>query len=152
MRSNVVTIFKKYIALSWGAIFIGMVMMLPGCGRRGTDSGVVKSRPLLQEQQARLIDIAFPVDMVLKQTSTVVKDGELQRFVAGVTKLSLPALKDFYCREMEQLGWRELVIFEEGHPSLLLLFEKPRKVCTVVIEQHKRVNYIRYYIAPRLIC
>lgn len=142
-----------YIALLFrSAIFIVTILVFPGC--RQASKHVVKHEGdeqlqlSAQELQARLVDIPFPLDAVIKNGVSVAGKKGLEWVASCTTQLTIQELKIMYHRDMEQLGWREIIIFAGDHHNQILLFEKPNKVCIIEVKQRSKSRSVTYHIAP----
>ena len=117
---------------------MGLVLILPACvKRRAAKHGLhsyYEEQPVLVHD-AQYTDIPLPV-----QTTVHVITGSTAR-ATGLTYISLFASEDlikFYELEMERLGWKQLQLFTIAC-EVLLVFEKPEKLCTISIRPDNRV-------------
>jgi hypothetical protein len=56
-----------------------------------------------------------------------------------ISAYSAPLLIQFYRREMEMLGWRELVIFEGN--STVCIFENPQRLASITIQPYREPSW-----------
>ena len=127
---------RKY--LNKYSIFLALVVLLPACMKQRSAQRSLHS--YYQEQpelvhEAQYTDIPLPV-----QTRVHVITGSTPQST-GLTYVSIFSMTDlvrFYELEMERLGWKQLQLFSV-ESEILLVFEKPEKLCTVSIRPDNRV-------------
>lgn len=85
-----------------------------------------------QEQtlRAQLDDIPTFVGSSFIFIDDMVSEGNLSFIVS--CKASMAAIKDFYCEEMENLGWQK--IGQLDATGATLIFQKPRKISLIAIQ------------------
>jgi hypothetical protein len=136
----------KFLLASW-CFFL--LLFATSCSNK---KNVVHHRPV-SSCEARLVDVPFPLQVIPKELDFSAEDATAHVAVEFYTTLSGDQLGDFYHKEMEQYGWKELCVFNVVDERLLL-FEKPFKFCVISIRlgtSHKsRIkNYVRYSIGPK---
>jgi len=117
-------------------VLTSSLVLLPAC-RRPTPV-TVSAAPLPQERSTdlltlsvRMSDVSLPLgvrpqDRSKSQDDPVVIASFEARFPHEV-------VADFYTLDMERLGWRRVMDFTTYDKEILLIFEKPHKICAVRI-------------------
>jgi hypothetical protein len=128
--------------------FLILVCALPGCFfERSRPVKVVAAVQQIHEYQARFTDMPFPFDANVQNKNLVTNSGDkVQFFIIFSTKMSSAELQQLYHCEMEQLGWRKIALFDQDPQQLVLVFEKPTKLCVVTIELHTYKRVVKYHI------
>lgn len=88
----------------------------------------------LSISQAKLFDIPIPMQAVFN--SEPIGDSMQGLSVDYSIMLDRLAITCFYEREMERLGWQQL-IENSSNNEFMLVFDKPNKVCVVSIRMPK---------------
>jgi hypothetical protein len=94
--------------------------------------------------EARLIDIAFPVGIVLYNQDEYDSFSSHTCAVQFSSTTHHAALKQFYHYEMERLGWKSTGIFSTTD-QVVLVFEKPHKMCVVTI----KIGLVELFVGPK---
>jgi hypothetical protein len=92
----------------------------------------------------------FPFDVHIQNDKNLVfpMEDKVQFFISFTTRATYDELKDLYRIEMEQLGWREVALFDHDAQQWLFMFEKPTKRCTIILRALNRSQrLVQYYIA-----
>lgn len=112
--------------------FIAGLVLISGCAKNGssstsskTNSRLIKKKSLVSEQEAKLSDLAVPLD------ASVLKTYSSENSYAYTSRMSVPDLAQFIEEEMESHGWKIVTKLVEKEASLV--FEKPFKYSTVSI-------------------
>lgn len=107
-------------------LFSLVLITLPGCIKqtpRQTDQSWL-------QKEARLHDVPVPLgskpDVNFGQH--ISDDQIMLAFV--LPNFNVEQAVQFYCQEMEQAGWREVILFADSG-EVLLNFEKPQRFCSV---------------------
>ncbi len=126
---------KKHQLSSW--FVLGLLIVLPACYKKLHNQPVLhyyeKQPPLTT--QAHLADIPLPIQAEIHMLGGSTPSATGLTFISN---FSLPDLVKFYEFEMERLGWRQLHMFGV-ESEVLLVFEKPEKLCTISIRPDNRV-------------
>lgn len=150
---------------------IALLSLLSGCA---LDPKVFKTPyksynhpALLNEYQARFVDIPFPFDgeirseeidknLLLEESTEQFRDTpsilNRQFIIICSTRMLSSELCTLFHNEMEQLGWRERAFFIENAHDFTAVFEKPgNKLCIISVRSsHKsssKKSIIQYYLA-----
>ncbi len=94
--------------------------------------------------EARLIDIPFPVGSKLYYQENPEYSDSHATALYFAHDSHLVSLEQFYQSEMERLGWNQLSEFGISD-QIVLVFEKPHKICTLIIKPQK----VELFIGPK---
>lgn len=126
---------RKHRLSNWFALVF--ILVLPACYKKITkvaSKNYYEEQPLLTSQ-AHLADIPLPIQAKVHTLTGSTPESTGLVFSSTFT---LQDLIKFYQFEMERLGWKELHLFSVTS-EILLVFEKPQKMCTVSIRPDNRV-------------
>lgn len=100
--------------------------VLTSCVKKEVQQSRVIIDNVVHVDQARLSDISFPLGArLLPQTSDTA--------YLFTTQLDRNELMRFFELEMENYGWKQVVIFNEHY--MVLVFEKPHKTAAIIAKQ-----------------
>jgi hypothetical protein len=84
-------------------------------------------------QQAKLIDVPFPMDAILVESQYQLLPLK-QSILTYDLLSSVDSTALFYQQQMERLGWG--VVSEICGKKALLIYTKPDKVCSIFVQPH----------------
>ena len=121
------------------------LIFIAGCSKNGSSSNcskkinsrLIKKKSLVSEQEAKLSDLAVPLD------ASVLKSFSMEDSYAYHSSISVPDLAQFIEEEMESLGWKLMTKFVDKEASLV--FEKPFKYSTVSIRPHSGKTLVIFF-------
>lgn len=148
-------LLKKVLAMKLLAVFTGMIVLisLPSCKqpkskKAASQRAAFSFDPIqtnidvdFQEQalRAQLNDIPTFVGSSFIAIDDKVPESNLSFIISCQADLSL--IKDFYVSEMENLGWQKIAQLDGNDTTLI--FQKPRKVCLIIIQSPQSPTIIQ---------
>ncbi len=108
-------------------LFLG-IALLPACYHKKNNKHPFEPQYI---EEAKLFDITVPLNAKLYNRARFENSSQIT--VGFTTNLSEEELLLFYREEMERLGWQEVTSFT-ANQELLLLFDKPHKTCSILIQ------------------
>lgn len=153
---------KIYKPLQFLAVTV--LFLLPGCRKT---SEYDKQRPVSSRvsllDEAKLTDVSLPVGVVAYDVSTATALEKHNLVVSYEANFAREMLVEFYQLEMERLGWKEGAVFEAlpfdvhstsgsvSHSAeVMLVFEKPRKLCVISIRSQGSGQLVMIFSGPRI--
>lgn len=121
-------------------IFLAAVIIVAGCAKKNNQSNSLKfkkNKSLVSEQEARLFDLAIPLDAVVS------KDKSIDNFYSYYSSIPVLNLSEFIEQEMESLGWKLVTKFIDKEASLV--FEKPFKYSVVSIRPKSGKSVVLFF-------
>lgn len=109
------------------------MVVLSACTKKTEKNNQITS---WKQYQARLYDIPIAINAMPLHNYCSCSDSSSAMQLGYSSLLSKDKLIEFYRHEMERAGWLEYAIID-GFQSVLL-FEKPRRVCSVAIERNSK--------------
>lgn len=92
------------------------------------DNQSIADDDTVRRLEARAIDLAIPLGAVpLEQYIDCTEEGDF--CLAYTSDMMLPALNDFFHKEMERLGWQKKAQYDQYEQ--LLVYEKPTKIVII---------------------
>lgn len=131
-----------------GVILIILLMAGYGCEHM-PDALTGNSKPS-EPTRYSFTDILIPGELSIDKSesfvfeSTGLKAGTL--FYSGY--VDVDSLKNFFQANMPKDGWRLRSIFR--FPKVVLLFEKPEKVCIIEIIEKTVMTHVEIWVAPSM--
>lgn len=125
-------------------------MIMPACKRQQPlpvserDRHLVESPPLDIPTPVSVPLYAYPVSNDATQIYGFFCHQCHPELGSGSTYPAVQNLKSFYELSMPEVGWQQLSC-AEGCTETVMVFKKPRKWCTLVLEPQRT----RFYISPR---
>jgi len=99
---------------------------------------------LVRQNEAKLSDIPIPFN------SEPIKDyfgffAEEKKIIMGYKNYTKDLdIVTFYNQEMERLGWKNIAFF--NGPETLMIFEKPSRLCSILLGESSRTRKAREHI------
>jgi hypothetical protein len=120
--------------------------ILSSCGGSGTLYHKKKTYDEWIAQEAKLFDVPVLIDAVPEKLSEP-DESEITMTVRYRAKSALPDAVEFYEQEMERYGWNlwNSFITQEA----LLIFEKPSKICAILIKPYKDQINVTIFSKPK---
>jgi hypothetical protein len=143
-------LIKNSIKKPLQLLVVTVLLLLPACGsiRHHHERGLkgIQQHVLLDE--AKLVDVSLPIGVVAYDLSTPKEEEKQDQVIFYEVDFSLRMLTDFYQLEMERLGWKELALFESAD-EVMLVHEKPRKICVIYLRTGSLHQQVTIFIGPR---
>lgn len=104
------------------------------------------STQVVEELQAKLYDIPFPIDAhEIKLISHAEDLPQTCALSCSTTTSSQDDLEELYHSEMERLGWKELS-FVSTENETVAFFQKPTRSATVVVQRAHAQNAVKIFV------
>jgi hypothetical protein len=130
------------------ALLMALAPAMGGCSAVKKEVGLAGSTPAARYYQFE--DILIPGELKMDEKRSFVQDAS--GFKAGTLYLSgyvdVDSLVAFFSDAMLKDGWQLKSSFR--YPKTMYLFEKPKKVCIIIIEEGVLNTRVEVWVSPLL--
>jgi hypothetical protein len=135
---------------------VGFLVFLPGCcikkssydTQNSAAEGSVVPATLVAQLEAKLVDIAIPINAVAIEQDIYYSAHETKNITLYYhVDMDGVAWSEFYQKEMERMGWRQLLSCT-GREQVIV-FDRPARICVISIRPEKHGMRLSLFTGPK---